>query len=128
MPIARTSSASSNPGRSRMTAEPRSGSQAAHDSGRGGFLGWLDYVLRQAFAQQIPNNTRGWWKPFCGGSFPGKLLPASDAAAPAPPPAGNMTRTIAKPTLRLGFFTRLLDRADPAERYRVATAHIIHAN
>ena len=45
-----------NPGRSRMTAEPRSGSQAAHDSGRGGFLGWLDYVLRQPFAQQIPNN------------------------------------------------------------------------
>jgi hypothetical protein len=42
-----------NPGRSRMTAEPRSGSQAAHDSGRGGFLGWLDYVLRQP-AQQRP--------------------------------------------------------------------------
>jgi hypothetical protein len=35
-----------NPGRSRMTAEPRSGSQAAHDSGRGDFLGWLDYILR----------------------------------------------------------------------------------
>jgi len=47
---------SANPGRSRMTAEPRSGSQAAHDSGRGGFLGWLDYVLRQPFAQQLPNN------------------------------------------------------------------------
>ena len=45
-----------NPGSSRMTAEPRSGSQAAHDSGRGGFLGWLDYVLRQPFAQQIPSN------------------------------------------------------------------------
>ena len=110
-----------------MTAEPRSGSQAAHDSGRGGFLGWFDYVLRQPFAQQIPNNTRGCWKTFCGGSLPGKLLPRSDAAAPAPPPAGNMTRTIAKPTLRLGFFTRLLDQADAAERYRLATAQIMHA-
>ena len=38
-----------------------------------------------------------------------------------------MTRTIAKPALRLGFFTRLLDQADAAERYRLATAQIIHA-
>src|ERR687897_2914613 len=28
---------------------------------------------------------------------------------------------------RLGFFTRLLDRVDPAERYRLAIAQIIHA-
>src|SRR3989449_7758729 len=28
---------------------------------------------------------------------------------------------------RLGFFTRLLDQADPTERYRLATAQIIHA-
>lgn len=28
---------------------------------------------------------------------------------------------------RLGFFTRLLDQVDPAERYRLATAQIIHA-
>jgi putative FMN-dependent luciferase-like monooxygenase len=28
---------------------------------------------------------------------------------------------------RLGFFTRILDRADPAERYRLATAQIVHA-
>ena len=28
---------------------------------------------------------------------------------------------------RLGFFTRLLDQADPAERYRLASAQIIHA-
>jgi putative FMN-dependent luciferase-like monooxygenase len=28
---------------------------------------------------------------------------------------------------RLGFFTRLLDQAEPAERYRLATAQIIHA-
>src|SRR5437867_12816883 len=28
---------------------------------------------------------------------------------------------------RLGFFTRLLDQADAAERYRLATAQIIHA-
>jgi len=28
---------------------------------------------------------------------------------------------------RLGFFTRLLDQAHPAERYRLATAQIIHA-
>jgi putative FMN-dependent luciferase-like monooxygenase len=54
-------------------------------------------------------------------------MPPSDAAAPAPLPAGNMTRTIAKPPLRLGFFTRLLDQADAAERYRLATAQIIHA-
>src|SRR5438477_10941953 len=27
----------------------------------------------------------------------------------------------------LGFFTRLLDQADPSERYRLATAQIIHA-
>ena len=38
-----------------------------------------------------------------------------------------MTRTIAKPPLRFGFFTRLLDQADAAERYRLATAQIIHA-
>jgi alkanesulfonate monooxygenase SsuD/methylene tetrahydromethanopterin reductase-like flavin-dependent oxidoreductase (luciferase family) len=48
-------------------------------------------------------------------------VPRSDAAAPAPPSA------IAKPPLRLGFFTRLLDQADAAERYRLATAQIIHA-
>ena len=29
--------------------------------------------------------------------------------------------------LRLGFFTRLLDQADAAERYRLATAQIMHA-
>lgn len=28
---------------------------------------------------------------------------------------------------RLGFFTRLLDQAEPAERYRLATAQIVHA-
>lgn len=28
---------------------------------------------------------------------------------------------------RLGFFTRVLDRADPAERYRLAIAQIVHA-
>jgi putative FMN-dependent luciferase-like monooxygenase len=28
---------------------------------------------------------------------------------------------------RLGFFTRLLDQTDPADRYRLATAQIIHA-
>src|SRR5437868_12013671 len=27
----------------------------------------------------------------------------------------------------LGFFTRLLDRVEPAERYRLATAQILHA-
>jgi putative FMN-dependent luciferase-like monooxygenase len=30
-------------------------------------------------------------------------------------------------TKRLGFFTRLLDRANPAERYRLASEQIIHA-
>jgi putative FMN-dependent luciferase-like monooxygenase len=35
--------------------------------------------------------------------------------------------TIATPTIRLGFFTRLLDQADAAERYRLATAQIMHA-
>jgi putative FMN-dependent luciferase-like monooxygenase len=33
----------------------------------------------------------------------------------------------AKRPKRLGFFTRLLDQADPAERYRLATAQIVHA-
>src|SRR4030088_2111534 len=33
----------------------------------------------------------------------------------------------AKPRQRLGFFTRLLDQAPPAERYRLATAQIVHA-
>ena len=35
--------------------------------------------------------------------------------------------TTAKPPIRLGFFTRLLDRADAAERYRLAIAQIAHA-
>jgi len=35
--------------------------------------------------------------------------------------------TTARPPLRLGFFTRLLDRADAAERYRLALAQIVHA-
>jgi putative FMN-dependent luciferase-like monooxygenase len=35
--------------------------------------------------------------------------------------------TIATLPRRLGFFTRLLDQADPAERYRLATAQIIRA-
>jgi putative FMN-dependent luciferase-like monooxygenase len=35
--------------------------------------------------------------------------------------------TTTKLPKRLGFFTRLLDLADPAERYRLATAQIIHA-
>jgi putative FMN-dependent luciferase-like monooxygenase len=35
--------------------------------------------------------------------------------------------TIAKPPIRLGFFTRLLDQADAAERYRLAIAQIVHA-
>src|SRR3982750_1897100 len=33
----------------------------------------------------------------------------------------------AKSRQRLGFFTRLLDQASPAERYRLATAQIVHA-
>jgi len=35
--------------------------------------------------------------------------------------------TAAKSPRRLGFFTRLLDQAEPAERYRLATAQIVHA-
>jgi putative FMN-dependent luciferase-like monooxygenase len=35
--------------------------------------------------------------------------------------------TTAKPPIRLGFFTRLLDLADAAERYRLAIAQIVHA-
>src|SRR5262250_2591003 len=34
---------------------------------------------------------------------------------------------IATSPKRLGFFTRLLDQADPTERYRLATAQIAHA-
>jgi len=33
----------------------------------------------------------------------------------------------AKPRQRLGFFTRLLDQAPPAERYRLGTEQIAHA-
>jgi putative FMN-dependent luciferase-like monooxygenase len=44
------------------------------------------------------------------------------------PPQREVERmTTAKLPKRLGFFTRLLDLADPAERYRLATAQIIHA-
>lgn len=32
-----------------------------------------------------------------------------------------------RPRLRLGFFTRVLDEADPAERYRLAAAQVVHA-
>jgi len=35
--------------------------------------------------------------------------------------------TIATLPRRLGFFTRLLDQAEPAERYRLATEQILHA-
>ena len=35
--------------------------------------------------------------------------------------------TVSSPPKRLGFFTRLLDQADAAERYRLATEQIIHA-
>jgi putative FMN-dependent luciferase-like monooxygenase len=35
--------------------------------------------------------------------------------------------TIATLPRRLGFFTRLLDQADPAERYRLATEQVVHA-
>ncbi len=35
--------------------------------------------------------------------------------------------TTARPPKRLGFFTRVLDRADPAERYRLGIAQIVHA-
>ena len=35
--------------------------------------------------------------------------------------------TTTKPPIRLGFFTRLLDQADAAERYRLAIAQIVHA-
>src|SRR3989475_10409701 len=35
--------------------------------------------------------------------------------------------TIATLPNRLGFFTRLLDQAAPAERYRLATEQIVHA-
>src|SRR5216117_3311238 len=35
--------------------------------------------------------------------------------------------TIATLPKRLGFFTRLLDQAAPAERYRLATEQIVHA-
>jgi putative FMN-dependent luciferase-like monooxygenase len=35
--------------------------------------------------------------------------------------------TTAQPPMRLGFFTRLLDQANAAERYRLALAQIMHA-
>src|SRR5215475_1637728 len=39
--------------------------------------------------------------------------------------SGHMT--IATVSKRLGFFTRLLDQVDPAERYRLAADQILHA-
>src|SRR5215470_3545549 len=41
-------------------------------------------------------------------------------------PDPDRTKTMTLPK-RLGFFTRLLDQADAAERYRLATAQIVHA-
>lgn len=35
--------------------------------------------------------------------------------------------TTAKPRQRLGFFTRLIDEGSPAERYRLATTQMVHA-
>jgi len=35
--------------------------------------------------------------------------------------------TTAKPRQRLGFFTRLIDEGSPAERYRLATTQMLHA-
>src|SRR5258705_12686527 len=37
------------------------------------------------------------------------------------------TMTTTRPLKRLGFFTGVLDQADPAERYRLATEQILHA-
>ena len=34
---------------------------------------------------------------------------------------------MSRPRLRLGFFTRVLDDAAPAERYRLAAAQAVHA-
>jgi len=42
-------------------------------------------------------------------------------------PSRDGRATTATPWRRLGFFTRLLDLAEPAERYRLATAQIAHA-
>jgi putative FMN-dependent luciferase-like monooxygenase len=47
-----------------------------------------------------------------------------------PPPTQDeieRVTTTAKSPIRLGFFTRLLDQADAAERYRLAIAQIVHA-
>jgi hypothetical protein len=63
-----------NPDRSRMTAEHRSESQAAHDSGRGGFLGWLDMFCGSFRTTTTKTTSRGCWKTFCGGSLPSKLV------------------------------------------------------
>src|SRR5215470_8486196 len=41
-------------------------------------------------------------------------------------PDPDRTKTMTLPK-RLGFFTRLLDQVDPAERYRLATAQIVYA-
>src|SRR5262249_27602024 len=49
-----------------------------------------------------------------------------DAAHGRPGREGEEMTTAALPQ-RLGFFTRLLDQAEPAERYGLATAQIIHA-
>src|SRR5262245_57342884 len=52
---------------------------------------------------------------------------ADSGRAPVPDdvsPSRDGRATTATPRRRLGFFTRLLDLAEPAERYRLATAQI----
>ena len=54
------------------------------------------------------------------------LSEARGGVRPRSPARHGIARmTAAKPPLRLGFFTRLLDQADAAERYRLALAQIV---
>ena len=57
-----------------------------------------------------------------------ELHPSARLTSPVRPVVHNDARmTTATLPKRLGFFTRLLDRVDPAERYRLATEQIVHA-
>src|SRR5712691_6219592 len=64
--------------------------------------------------------SRRVWQEGCSDKALGCLI-----AAPAQREVAQVTT--AKPPIRLGFFTRLLDQADAAERYRLAIAQIVHA-
>src|SRR6185295_16210664 len=56
------------------------------------------------------------------------IVPGLTCSAPAARRlCEDMRMTPTKPKQRLGFFTRVLDAVPPAERYRLATEQVVHA-